>query len=166
MWWLLLVRKGQHKCSSGLNPKSPSVSLARKLENGWWIEPALIAQLLHYPLYSGPALTAVWGHRVDNDPLHVGGEGHPLHCHHCLLLHQRPVGVLWIGCVRHLLLHVDNIAEGHVLRSHLHQTVFGVHGWILACIANLNIGTWISSLKNVELVSRLWDGHQNWGFLE
>ena len=91
-------------------------------------QPALIAQLLHYPLYSGPALTAVGGHGVDDDPLHVGGEGHPLHCHHRLLPHQSPVGVLWIRRVCHLLLHVDHVAKGHVLGSHFHETVFGIHG--------------------------------------
>ena len=101
------------------------------------VKPALIAQLLHYPLYSGPALTAVWGHSVDNDSLHVRGEGNPLHCHHSLLSHHRPAGVLRIRCVCHLLLHVDKVAEGHVLGSHLHQAVLGVHGGILACIANL-----------------------------
>ena len=47
--------------------------------------PALIAQLLHDPLYGGPALAAVGGHGVHDDPLHVGGEGHPLAGHHCLL---------------------------------------------------------------------------------
>ena len=90
--------------------------------------PALAAQLLHNPLYSGPALTAVRGHSVDNDPLHVGGEGNPLHCHHRLLFHQGPAGVLRVRGVCHLLLHVDKVTEGHVLGLHLHQTLFRVNG--------------------------------------
>ena len=73
--------------------------------------PALAAQFLHNPLYSGPALTAVRGHGVDDDPLHVGGERNSLHCHHRLLSHQSPAGVLRIWGVCHLLLHVDKVAE-------------------------------------------------------
>ena len=90
--------------------------------------PALAAQLLHNPLYSGPALTAVRGHGVDDDPLHVGGEGNSLHRHHRLLSHQSPAGVLRVRGVCHLLLHVDKVAERHVLRLHLHQTLFRVNG--------------------------------------
>ena len=89
--------------------------------------PALAAQLLHNPLYSGPALTAVRGHGVDDDPLHVGGKGNSLHRHHRLLSHQSPAGVLRVRGVCHLLLHVDKVAEGHVLGLHLHQTLFRVN---------------------------------------
>ena len=50
------------------------------------ILPALLAQFLHDPFDGRPALAAVVRHGVDDDALHVTGEGNPLHGHNHFLV--------------------------------------------------------------------------------
>ena len=90
-----------------------------------------MAQLLYHPLYRGLALTAVFRDGVDDDSLHVAGQGNTLHSYDHLLLQHCPRVVLWVRGVRHFLLHVDVRVECQVLTVHLHESVLGVdHGFL------------------------------------
>ena len=53
------------------------------------------------------------------------------------LSHDSPGGVRGVGGVGHLLLHADEVAEGHVLRVHLHVSLLGVDCRVLAGVADL-----------------------------